>query len=140
MSDDLMTLRCRCNGVELRIAGAPVAQFYCHCTDCRAATGGVIVPMALFPADAVALHGVATFTWTLRTLPRTRCATCGTLLFGEPPGLGMRGVSGMLLPPEDFRPTFHIRCQHAIMKVKDDLPHFKDVPAMFGGTDETVDW
>ena len=52
----------------------------------------------------------------------------------------MRGVSGFLLPPDEFKPAFHIRCQHAVMPVKDDLPHFKDVPPAFGGTDETVDW
>lgn len=140
MSAAAMSLRCRCGGVALRVSGAPIAQFYCHCEDCRAVTGGAMVPLALFPADAVAVDGAGTSTWTYRTLPRTRCATCGTFLFGEPPGQGVRGVSGFLLPPEVFRPAFHIRCRHAVMPVKDELPHFKDVPAAFGGADDTVGW
>ncbi|MBO9662669.1 MAG: GFA family protein [Dokdonella sp.] len=135
-----ITLNCRCGKVQMRLDAAPVAQFYCHCGDCRAVTGGALAPIALFPAPAVTITGGDTFTWTYKTLPRTRCATCGTLLFGEPPGIGMRGVSGFLLPTERFEPTFHIRCRQAVVAVKDDLPHFKDVPTMFGGTDETVDW
>jgi hypothetical protein len=39
-----------------------------------------------------------------------------------------------------LKPAFHTHCQHAVLPVKDDLPHFKNLPARFGGTDETVDW
>jgi len=136
----LTTVRCRCGDVALHIGAPPIAQFYCHCEDCRAVTGGAMVPTALYPADGVALEGGETRGWTYKTMPRTRCANCATLLFGEPPGLGVRGVNGFLLPAGAFRPAFHIRCQHAVMPVVDDLPHYRDVPSMFGGSDETVDW
>jgi hypothetical protein len=135
-----VTVSCRCGSVQLRIGAAPITQFYCHCDDCRAVTGGAFVPIALFPTDAVAVNGGDTFTWTYKVLPRTRCSTCGTFLFGEPDGLGMRGVSGFLLPSDMLKPAFHIHCRHAILPVKDDLPHFKGLPASFGGADETVDW
>lgn len=52
----------------------------------------------------------------------------------------MRGVSGFLFPSDMFKPTFHSQCQYAVLPVKDDLPHFKGLPASFGGTDETVGW
>lgn len=52
----------------------------------------------------------------------------------------MRGVSGFLLPSEMFKPAFHSQCQYAVLPVKDDLPHFKGVPARFGGTDEAIGW
>jgi len=133
-------LQCRCGQVQLHLSEAPIAQFYCHCGDCRAVTGGGYSPLALFPAASVKLAGGDTTTWTYRTMPRTRCAHCGTLLFGESPGMNMRGVSGFLMPADLFKPTFHIRCQHAVMPVKDGLPHFKDVPAAFGGDDEAVGW
>ncbi len=135
-----ITLTCRCRSARLLISEPPIAQFYCHCEDCRAVTGGALSPTALFPADSVTLDGGEVFTWTHKTLPRTRCSTCGTLLFGEPPGMGVRGVSGFLLPAELFKPQFHIRCQRAVVEVRDDLPHYKDVPASFGGSDETADW
>jgi len=134
------TLSCRCGNVQLRISNTSMAQFYCHCDDCRAVTGGAFVPIALFATDAATVTRGDTSTWTYKTLPRTRCSTCGTFLFGEPPGLGMRGVSGFLLPVEMFSPTFHSHCQYAVLPVKDDLPHFKGLPPSFGGTDETVDW
>jgi hypothetical protein len=54
--------------------------------------------------------------------------------------LGVRGVSGFLLPANMFKPDFHIHCQHAVVPVKDPLPHFKALPASFGGNDETVGW
>lgn len=135
---EAMTLSCRCGSVQLRLGAAPIAQFYCHCDDCRAATGGAFAPIALFSADAVAMSGGDTFSWTYKTLPRTRCSTCGTFLFGEPPDLGLRGVSGFLLPADMFKPDFHIHCHRAVLPVKDDLPHFRDLPASFGGSDEMV--
>jgi len=134
------TSSCRCGSVQLRVDTAPIAQFYCHCDDCRAVSGGAFVPIALFSTDAVAVTAGDTLTWTYKTLPRTRCSTCGTFLFGEPPGLGMRGVSGFLLPADRFRSAFHSQCRYAVLPVKDDLPHFKGLPESFGGTGETVGW
>lgn len=137
---EALTLSCRCGSVQLQISGAPVAQFYCHCDDCQAVTGGAYVPIALYPAEAITVTGEGHATWTYKTLPRTRCSTCGTLLFGEPSGLGMRGLSGNLLPEGAFKPEFHNHCQYARLPVMDKLPHFKGVPAVFGGTDEVVGW
>jgi hypothetical protein len=137
---EAITLSCRCGSVQLRVGNAPIAQFYCHCDDCRAVTGGAFAPIALFSTDAVTVSGGDTCTWTYKELPRTRCSTCGTFLFGEPPGLGMRGVNGFLLPADLFKPAFHSQCQYAVLPVKDDLPHFKSLPALFGGTDEPVGW
>ena len=134
------TFSCPCGGVQLRVGAAPVAQFYCHCDDCRAVTGGAFVPIALFSTESLEVSVGDTFSSTYKTMPRTRCSHCGTFLFGEPPGLGLRGVSGSLLPAGMFSPAFHIQCKHAVLPVKDDLPHFKGLPVSFGGTDETVGW
>lgn len=131
---------CRCGSVQLKISSVPTAQFYCHCDDCRAVTGGAFSLIALFPTDSVSLSGSNTFTWAYKTLPRTRCSTCGTLLFGEPAGMGLRGVNGFLLPAGTFQPGFHNQCQYAVVPVKDDLPHFRGLPASFGGSDEKVGW
>jgi hypothetical protein len=60
--------------------------------------------------------------------------------FRRAPGLGVRGVSGFLLPSDMFKPAFHSQCRYAVLPVKDDLPHFKGLPASFGGSDETVGW
>lgn len=131
---------CRCGAVTIDIDALPIAQFYCHCDDCRAVTGGAFTAIALYPKDAVTIGGGETFTWTLKTLPRTRCRNCGTLLFGEPPGLGMVGVMGFLLPADAFAPTFHSQCRFAVLEGADELPHFAGLPPQFGGSDARVGW
>jgi hypothetical protein len=33
-----------------------------------------------------------------------------------------------------------MQCQHALLPVKDALPHFKGFPAAMGGSDERMPW
>ena len=136
---ETIATKCRCGRVQLLINTPSIAQFYCHCDDCQATLGGAYIPIALYSSDSVTVTGETT-TWTYKTLPRTRCSTCGTFLFGEPPGLGVRGVSGSLLPAGTFQPALHIQCRYAVAPVNDTLPHFKSLPAAFGGSNESVDW
>ena len=79
-------------------------------------------------------------TWKLKRSPRFTCRECGTRLFIEVERLGLRGVNGFLLPPGEFQPAFHAQCQFAVRPVVDDLPHYKAMPARFGGSDERVGW
>jgi hypothetical protein len=78
--------------------------------------------------------------WRLARTPRATCRDCGTRLWAEPSGLGIRNVLATLLPAGTFKPAFHINCEDAMIPVKDTLPHFKGFPASFGGTDDEVDW
>jgi hypothetical protein len=133
-------ISCHCGGVKIRLTGDPVVHLYCHCGDCQRIAGAGCVPYAIYPSDAVEVVEGETRTWALKTNPRTRCAKCSTLLFGQPVGMGVRGISAYLLPPGQFRPQLHIQCQDALVPVKDDLPHFKAFPASFGGSDEKVAW
>lgn len=133
-------ISCLCGDVKVQIQGEPVTQFYCHCHDCQAASGGAYISVAIYPSDAVRVTQGELATWTLKTLPRQRCATCGTHMIAEVPGLAQRGVKANLLPTGIFKPEFHLQCQHAVLPIKDNLPHFKAFPARFGGSDETVNW
>ena len=60
--------------------------------------------------------------------------------YAEPSDASLRSVTAYLLPPGVFRPAFHMQCQHALLPVVDELPHYKGFPALFGGSDEQVDW
>ena len=51
-------------------------------------------------------------------------------------GLGVRSITAYLLPKGMFQPVFHVQCQHALLPIQDELPHFKDYPAMLGGSAE----
>jgi hypothetical protein len=132
--------QCNCGSVKLEISAPPVAQFYCHCDDCQAVHGAAYVPIAMFPADAVKIIAGEPSTFALKVNPRTSCRKCGTRLYAEPPGMGVKGVVAAILPAGTFEPAFHIQCQHAQLPVRDGLPKYKGFPSAFGGSDDTVTW
>jgi hypothetical protein len=134
------TIQCNCGAVRMELIGEPLAQLYCHCDDCQAMQSAAYVPAVLYRiADTRIVSGEPSM-WTLRRTPRATCRVCGTPMYSEPPGLGMLGIRAHLLPKGMFKPTFHMNCQYAMLPVKDDLPHYKGFPAMFGGSDEQVPW
>ncbi|MGH8307638.1 MAG: GFA family protein [Gammaproteobacteria bacterium] len=133
-------ISCLCGAVRLRLTGEPSVQFYCHCDDGQAVHGAAYVGVAMYPADAVQVTQGELETWTHKTRPRRRCAACGTWALAEVPELGTRGVKANFLPKGAFTPEFHQQCRYAMLPVTDDLPHYKSLPARFGGSDETVEW
>jgi len=135
-----LELSCRCGAVGLAVQGEPIAQFFCHCDDCQALHGAAYVSESVYPKDAVQIVRGAPQSWTLARNPRLFCPTCGVRLFVEVLAFGVRGVSGNLLPPSEFEPTFHMHCRYAVQPVRDGLPHYASRPARFGGSDELVDW
>lgn len=136
----MTTIQCSCGAVKVEVTGEPVAQFYCHCDDCQRVHSAAYVPIAMYPTEQTRLIAGNPMTWKLKNNPRTTCPECGTRMFAEPPGMGVRGVVAHLLPTGTFKPTFHIQCQFAMVPVDDDLPHFKGFPQAFGGSDEQVNW
>jgi hypothetical protein len=135
-----MEIQCRCGAVCVAVNGPPTAQFFCHCDDCQAVHGAAYVPVSIYPADSVRVTRGAPKCWTLRTTPRATCPECGTRIFAEALAVGLRAVTGSLLPAGTFEPRFHMQCQHAVRPVLDGLPHFKGFPPAFGGSDEIVSW
>lgn len=61
-------------------------------------------------------------------------------MFSEIETVGLRSVNAFLFPKDEFQPQAHVQCQHAVLPVKDNLPHYKGFPAAAGGSDECVDW
>jgi len=134
------TIQCLCGAVRLELTGEPLAQFYCHCDDCQLMHNAAYVPAAMYRVANTRLVSGELLFWKSKVTPRATCRVCGTRMYAEPPDMGIRGISALLLPPGMFKPAFHIQCQHALVPVKDNLPHFKGFPAMFGGSDEQVPW
>jgi hypothetical protein len=132
--------QCRCGAIALKIIGKPAAQLYCHCDDCQAAHGAAYALAAVYPAAAVRIERGRPAQMVVKSTPRMRCPDCGAHLFSELARVGMRSLNAYLLPKGEFRPQFHVQCQHAVLPVIDDLPHYKAFPAAFGGVEEFVDW
>ena len=134
-----ITVQCSCGVVQIQLTGKPLVQYVCHCDDCQTVHGKAY-PCSLYPTSAVSIERGETDALTLRTSPRTRCKHCGTYLFAEVPGYGVRGVNSDLLPHGMFNPEFHMQCRFAKAPIADDLPHYKGVPARFKGSDELMQW
>jgi hypothetical protein len=133
-------IQCRCGAVQVEITAPPIVQFYCHCDDCQTVHGAAYVPESVYPADAVKVTRGSPIHWKLRRNPRVTCPECGTRLFIDVLSRGLRGVNGYLLPAAQFEPKFHVQCRFAVLPIRDALPHFKGMPAQFGGSDDKVDW
>ncbi len=134
------TVGCLCGAVKLELSGAPVAHFYCHCDDCQRVHGAAYVPAVMYRAPQVRLIAGVPVLWKLKTTVRATCRECGTRVYAEPPGMGVRSLPAYLLPEGMFQPTFHMQYQHALLPVRDALPHYKGYPAMFGGSDDLMSW
>jgi hypothetical protein len=137
---NILEVKCLCGATKLHLSGEPGQQFYCHCDGCQAVAGGAYVKYAMYPANAMKVVQGEPIRWKFKNTPRARCATCGVVLYADIPELGVVGVNGYLLPNGAFKPEFHANCGQAVLPIQDDLPHFKEYPPKFGGSDEKVDW
>lgn len=135
-----LEIQCSCGAVKMTLTGAPLAQFYCHCDDCQVVHGAAYVPVALYRAEQTKLVAGTPTEWRRKTTTRATCGECGTRIYAEPQGLGVRSVVAYLLPPSSFRPEFHMQCRHALLPVRDELPHYAGFAPLFGGSDERVEW
>jgi hypothetical protein len=131
---------CRCGAIGLKIVGEPVVQLYCHCDDCQAAHSAAYAPAAIYPAKSVEVVRGNPVAMSVKMTERKRCPNCGAHLFSEIASVGMRSVSGYLLPNGAFKPRMHVQCDYAVLPVVDDLPHYAGFPAAFGGAEKFVDW
>ncbi len=136
----MFTVTCPCNAIELTVRGKPLAQFFCHCDDCRKMTSGAYASESVYRQDDVSVTRGSPIVWTLRRNPRHFCGTCGGRMYIEVVAQKLVGVNGFYLPPAEFTPRFHVNCKLAVQPVRDDLLHYAGMPTAFGGSDECVDW
>ncbi|MGH8598769.1 MAG: GFA family protein, partial [Gammaproteobacteria bacterium] len=59
-------------------------------------------------------------------------------LMAEHPGMGLTDVYAAILPELPFAPGLHVFYAESKVRVKDGLPKYKDLPADFGGSGQTV--
>ncbi|WP_084733241.1 GFA family protein [Sphingobium chungbukense] len=76
----MVETQCLCGEISLVISEEPLAQVYCHCSDCQIAQGAAYVLNSVYPADAVKVVSGKPITMAVKGTPRLRCASCGTPL------------------------------------------------------------
>ncbi|MEW9855582.1 GFA family protein [Novosphingobium sp. M1R2S20] len=136
----MIETHCLCGTVALKITAEPLAQVYCHCSDCQISQAAAYVLNSVYPADAVQITSGEPIAMTVNGTPRLRCPACATPLFTEVASAGLRSLNAYLLPEGTFTPQMHLHCADAVLPVIDALPHYARLPLSFGGSDELVDW
>ena len=69
---------------------------------------------------------------------RKYCSKCGGHLMTNHPTFGLVDVFTATIPTLRFAPGVHVNYAETVLPMKDGLPKFKDFPAAFGGSDETM--
>ena len=132
---------CFCGAVQLEAEGSPEAMGYCHCRSCRSWSGGPVNAFSLWNPGAVKVTAGADH---LKTYQKTElsqrqyCDVCGGHLMTNHPPLGMVDVFAATLPDLEFQPGVHVNYAETVLPMRDGLPKFKDFPAPFGGSGETM--
>jgi hypothetical protein len=132
---------CFCGAVEFTMAGAPVAQGYCHCASCRAWSAGPVNAFSLWPPDALQVtkgaDRIAVFNKS-ELSHRKFCKACGGHLFTDHPTWGVIDVYAATLPRFPFEPGVHVNYQDTVLRMHDGLPKMKDMPSEMGGSGVTL--
>ena len=93
---------CLCGEVRFEAAGQPYRVGICHCLDCRKHHGALFHASAIFPAEAVTVHG-ETKTYSGRQF----CPVCGSTVFGRS-GDEIELNLGSMDAPDQFTPTYEL--------------------------------
>jgi hypothetical protein len=136
---EILTGGCLCGSVRYEYAGKPEGASYCHCDDCRKATGGPYTVGVLTKAAALRIvsgrvKGYTTTGNSGQKITREFCPECGSPLFTKAqayPDL-VWVKAGSLDKPELIRPSHQTWTQYAVpwAYLSKDLPGFpKNGPA-----------
>jgi len=111
MSAKILAGRCFCGAVAYAVADEFRYAAFCHCADCRRATGSAFKPFAGIEReklvltqgrDALTIFGEA-------DANDTHCAACGSLLYSVVrAGAFVHVAMGTLVDPPTIRPNKHI--------------------------------
>lgn len=93
---------CLCGKIRFEAAGTPYRVGICHCLDCRKHHGAIFHASAIFPTEAVTVHGE-----TQVYAGRHFCPHCGSTVFGcsgDETELNL----GSMDAPDQFIPTYEL--------------------------------
>jgi hypothetical protein len=132
---------CFCGSVQITVSGEPEGMGYCHCRSCRSWSAGPINAFTLWKPDAVQVTKGAEHLTTFQKTElsqRQYCSKCGGHVMTNHPPLGLIDVYAATLPTMKFGPGLHVNYAETVLPIRDGLPKFKDFPAEFGGSGETI--
>ncbi|MBS3651247.1 GFA family protein [Pseudaminobacter sp. 19-2017] len=127
MSDAILhTGGCRCGAVRFEANAEPHHVSYCHCDDCRRATGAPVSAFVGFTTDAVTLRGEALRRFENGPATRSFCGVCGSPITYTDQRLANRiyFMLGAMDAPAQYQPTLHayVSEQLPFVQMPDGLP------------------
>ena len=143
---DIMTYKgsCFCGEVQFELYGEPEAMAYCHCNSCRHWSAGPVNAFTLWKPDKVQItlgaDNIDGFDKNPGTDSKTVvskrkwCRTCGGHIYTGHPTMGLIDVPAVVINDLVFRSGFHVHYQETVLRMKDGLTKFKDLPKEAGGS------
>lgn len=123
----LHTGGCRCGAVRFTASAAPHHVSYCHCGDCRRASGAPVSAFVGFKSVDVAFSGAEPSRFSTGMVTRTFCGTCGSPLTYTDARLqdDLYFVIGAMDEPQSYTPTVHAYVSEKLpyLPTDDGLPH-----------------
>ena len=132
---------CFCGAVEFTVSGEPAAAGYCHCASCRSWSAGPVNAFSLWSPDAIQVTKGADRIGVYNKSElsyRKFCTMCGGHVFTAHPAWNLVDVYVAVLPDFPFQPKVHVNYEATVLRMKDGLPKFKDVPKEMGGSGERL--
>lgn len=118
---------CRCGSVIMVANGEQDIAVYCHCDDCRRATGAPVLAAVAFKKSDIDWQSADTLKrHTIGTTHRLFCSECGTPIAQEHDSANDKTFfnTGFMDDPNDYPPTYHTFEGEQLqwLELKDDLP------------------
>lgn len=117
---------CRCGAVRFEARAEPHHVSFCHCVDCRRASGAPVSAFVGFRTDEASVRGEALRSFHNGPVARSFCGACGSPIAYMDERLGghVYFMLGVMDRPEDFKPTLHawVGQQLPFVHMPDGLP------------------
>jgi hypothetical protein len=125
------TASCRCGATRYKFPADPFYAGYCHCGDCRRASGSLVAAFVGFYTAEASFIGEIPSTYGKAPISRSFCGKCGApLSFLDqrlPDQIFM--MLGAMDTPEKYPPTAHGYVHEAL-----PFFHFDDLPRLEANT------
>ena len=121
---------CRCGNVSMASEFTPEFTVYCHCDDCRRATGSPVLASVAFPKSTITWTGEDSVSRFINgTATRLFCSNCGSPIAQEHESRNDLTFinTGFMENPEAYPPKYHSYSgdQLSWLRLDDELPRHK---------------
>jgi hypothetical protein len=129
----VLTGRCLCGAVTYAVADAFHYAMYCHCSNCRRATGSAFKPFAGVPREKLSIVQGEQYVRTYGEGENfdVHCRECGSLLYSVVrEGTYVHVTMGTLVDAPSIRPSKHmfVGSKANWHDITDDLPQYEAFP------------